>query len=75
MKKRKEKLGEASISKEEDETEVVQLIGVDLQRSSGEVEGAQWWGRRGSSSMALVERERVGVSEGVRESRGGGSQV
>ena len=47
------KLGEAPSSKEEDEVDVVQLLGVDLWRSSGEVEGLQWW-RRGwwSSSMA-----------------------
>ena len=62
----KEKLGEAPSSKEEDEGEVVQLTGVDLRRSSGEVV-LQWWRRMGSSSLAWLERERVGESEGVRE--------
>ena len=36
------KLGEAPSPKEEDEVEVVQLVGVVLRRSSGEVEGFQW---------------------------------
>ena len=40
------KLGEAPSPKKEDEVEVVQLVGIVLRRSSGEVEGLQWW-RRG----------------------------
>ena len=36
------KLGEAPSLKEEDEVDVVQLFGVVLRRSSGEVEGLQW---------------------------------
>ena len=36
------KLGEAPSPKEEDEVNVVQLVGVVLRRSSGEVEGLQW---------------------------------
>ena len=40
-----------------------------LRWCSGEVEGLQWWGRWGSSSMAWSLREKVrGVNEGERES-------
>jgi hypothetical protein len=53
------------LPKEEDEAEVVQLVGV-LRGSSGEI-GLQWWGRRGSSSMALVDREVWGERKGERE--------
>jgi len=53
-----------------DEVVVVQLAGVDLRRSSGEVKVPQWRRRGESSSMALVEREGVGESEGVRERAG-----
>ena len=48
-----------------DEVVVVQLAGVDLRRSSDEVEVLQWWRRGENSSMALVEIEGVGESEGV----------
>ena len=51
LRKVEEELGEAPSSKEEDEAEVEQLAGDDLWRFSGEVEGAQRWGRRESSSM------------------------
>jgi hypothetical protein len=51
-----------------DEVVVVQLAGVDLRRSSDEVEVLQWWRRGENSSMDLVEREGVGETEGVRES-------
>jgi hypothetical protein len=44
-KKMEVKLGEAPSSKEENEVEAVQLVGL-LRRCSGEVEGIQWW-RRG----------------------------
>jgi len=56
---------EKLLPKEEDEAEVVQLVGV-LRGSSGEI-GLQWWGRRGSSSMALVDREVWGERKGERE--------
>ena len=52
-----------------DEVVVVQLVGVDLRRSSDEVEVLQWWRRGENSSMALVERG-VGESEGVRKRAG-----
>ena len=45
MKKMEEKLGEAPSSKEEDEGEVVQLVGVDLRRPPAMLR------RRGGCSM------------------------
>ena len=52
LRKIEEELGEVPSSKEEDEAGVEQLVGVVLRRCSGEGEGAQWWGRRESTSMA-----------------------
>ena len=65
-----EKLGEAPSSKEEDEAEVVQLIGVVLRRSSGKV-GASMVGGLVELLHGLV-RDRVReVNEGVRRAREG----
>ena len=67
MKKRKEKLGGAPSSKEEDEGEVVQLVGVDLWRRGG----ASMVGKKRKLLHGLeLERERLGESEGVREDAG-----
>ena len=48
---------------------VVQLVGGVLRWCFGEVEGLQWWGRWGSSSMAWSLREGEGSEwdEGERE--------
>ena len=46
---------------------VVQLVGGVLRWCFGEVEGLQWWGRWGSSSMAWSLREKVRGVNGMRE--------
>ena len=62
LRKMEEELGEAPSSKEEDEVEVVQLVGVDLRQGSGEAP-ARWrsfngWRSGGASPWLGVEREK-----------------
>ena len=57
LRERKEKLGEAPRRRGRG--------GAAHRRSSDEVEVLQWWRRGENSSMALVEIEGVGESEGV----------
>ena len=60
--------GEAPSSKEEDEAEVVQLVGVVLRRSPAR--GRCFNGGRGERAPPWSRVERVRESEEVRESRG-----
>ena len=61
------------LPKEEEEVGAVQLAGVGLRWSFGVV-GFQWQWRKGSSSMAWLERERFGES-GREGERAGGALV